>query len=62
MKEIKMIFKPGGKCVIDAHGLKGEGTAKFTEELAKELGEIKERHICHTHNHSHDHNHQHTEN
>lgn len=62
MKEVKLIIGKGGKMVkIDAHGKGGVGTAKFTEELAKELGTIEERHICANHDHivapDHDHAH-----
>ena len=42
MKQIKMIIGKGGKVIIDAKGAGGE--AKFTEDLAKDLGDIEERH------------------
>lgn len=44
MKEIKLIIGKGGKTKILADGVKGKGTEKFTEKLAKELGDIEERH------------------
>lgn len=49
MKEIKLVFGKGGKMKILAGGTKGTGTANFTEKLAKELGQIEERHKGTTH-------------
>ena len=48
MKEIKLIIGKGGKTEILAKGMKGKGTEKFTEKLAKEMGEIEERHKAQT--------------
>jgi hypothetical protein len=45
MKEIKLIFGKGGQVKVLDKGLKSGGSsAKFTEKLADELGEIEERH------------------
>lgn len=44
MKEIKLIIGRGGKVKILAKGTKGKGSEQFTEKLAKDLGEIEERH------------------
>lgn len=46
MKEIKLIFGKGGRVKVLDQGLKKSGgsSAKFTEKLAEELGEIEERH------------------
>ena len=44
MKEIKLIIGKGGKTKILAKGPAGKGTEQFTEKLAKEMGEIEERH------------------
>jgi hypothetical protein len=44
MKEVIMVFKPGGQVKILAEGIAGKGTAAFTESIAKELGQIEERH------------------
>jgi hypothetical protein len=46
MKEVKLVFMKGGKVKILAEGPNGKGTEKFTEQLAKELGTIEERHKC----------------
>lgn len=43
MKEIRVVIA-GGKAKILAEGPAGKGTAGFTEKLAKDLGEIEERH------------------
>lgn len=44
MREVKLIIGKGGKVKVLAKGTKGQGTAAFTEKLAKELGDIEERH------------------
>ena len=44
MKEIKLVFSKGGRVKIHAAGQKGQGTAQFTEKLAKDLGLVEERH------------------
>ena len=44
MKEIKLVISKGGKTKILAGGAGGAGTAAFTEKLAKELGQVEERH------------------
>ena len=44
MKEIKIVIGKGGRTKILAPGGKGQGTKAFTEKLAKELGDIEERH------------------
>ena len=44
MREIKIVIGKGGRTKILAPGSKGQGTKKFTEDLAKELGDIEERH------------------
>jgi len=51
MKQVKLIFRKGGKCHILAHGTFGEGTSEFTLALANALGEITERHIGYHHSH-----------
>jgi hypothetical protein len=43
-KEIKIVIGRGGRTKILAPGVKGSGTAKFTEDLAKDLGKTEERH------------------
>lgn len=43
-KEIKIVIGKGGRTKILAPGVKGQGTADFTEDLAKTLGETEERH------------------
>ena len=43
MKEIRLIIN-AGEVKILAEGAKGQGTADFTEKLAKDLGKIEERH------------------
>lgn len=53
MKEIILRIKDG-EVKIFAEGVKGQGTAEFTEALAKELGKIEERHKGHDHVHQHD--------
>ena len=52
MKEIKIIFGKGGRTQILAPGQKGQGTAQFTEKLAKDLGEIEERHKAQDYTHT----------
>ena len=52
-KEIKIVVGKGGKIKILAEGAKGQGTAAFTEKLAKELGETEERHKGETYESSH---------
>lgn len=54
MKQVRLIFKKGRKCLILAHGTFGEGTADFTLDLANALGEITERHEGHHHTHASD--------
>lgn len=44
MKRVILKFGRGGRVKILAEGQAGNGTEKFTESLAKSLGEIKERH------------------
>jgi hypothetical protein len=44
MKEIILVIQKGGKVKILAEGQAGQGTAEFTEKLAKDLGQIEERH------------------
>lgn len=54
MKEVMLLIK-GSVIKIFAEGPKGAGTAKFTEKLAKTLGEIEERHKGpHAHQHHSD--------
>jgi hypothetical protein len=43
-KEIKLVIGRGGRTKILAGGVKGQGTADFTESLADELGNTEERH------------------
>lgn len=43
MKEIRLIISDGEVKIL-AEGQKGQGTAEFTEKLAKDLGTIEERH------------------
>jgi len=50
MKEIILKIS-GGQVKIFAEGVKGQGTAEFTEKLAKDLGKIEERHKGHDHVH-----------
>lgn len=52
MKQVKLIIAKAGRVRILAHGTYGQGTAQFTESLARDLGEIVERHqgTHHTHN------------
>ena len=52
MKEIILKIKDG-EVKIFAEGVKGQGTAAFTEGLAKDLGKIEERHKGHDHVHQH---------
>lgn len=52
MKEIILKIS-NGEVKIMAEGAKGQGTAEFTEKLAKELGKIEERHKGHDHVHQH---------
>jgi hypothetical protein len=52
MKEVMLVIKKGGRVAIFAEGPKGAGTKEFTEALAKELGNIEERHKgVHGHHH-----------
>lgn len=51
MKEVRLLFGRGGEVRILADGPNGKGTEKFTEELAKALGTIEERHKGHFHTH-----------
>jgi hypothetical protein len=52
MKEVMLVFKPGGRVAIFAEGPRGVGTEKFTEDLAKALGKVEERHKgVHGHHH-----------
>lgn len=53
MKEIKIVVGKGGKIKILAKGQKGTGTAQFTEKLAKELGDVEERHKGETYESTH---------
>ena len=55
MKEIILKIKDG-EVRMFAEGVKGQGTAEFTEKLAKDLGKIEERHKGHDHAHHHDQN------
>jgi len=50
MKEIILKIKDGEVKIFD-EGVKGQGTAAFTEGLAKDLGKIEERHKGHDHVH-----------
>jgi len=43
-KEIKIVIGKGGKVKMLADKASSGETAAFTEKLAKELGEIEERH------------------
>jgi hypothetical protein len=43
MKEVILKIS-GGEVKIHAEGAAGQGTASFTEGLAKDLGKIEERH------------------
>lgn len=43
-KEVRVIIT-GGEVKIKAEGVAGQGTAGFTEDLAKGLGKIEERHV-----------------
>lgn len=52
MKEVMLVFKPGGKIGIFAEGPRGAGTEDFTADLAKALGRIEERHKG-PHGHTH---------
>ena len=54
MKEVKLVFCKGGKVKILAEGPNGKGTEKFTEQLAKDLGTIEERHRGFFHVHDHE--------
>lgn len=51
MKQVKLAIGSGGRVKILAHGTFGKGTEKFTMDLAKDLGEIVERHQGHHHTH-----------
>lgn len=53
MREIKMVFGKGGRVKIHAGGQKGQGTAQFTEKLAKDLGLIEERHKADSYENTH---------
>lgn len=55
MKEIKLTFGPGGQVKVLDQGIKkggGTGSAKFTEKLGEELGDIEERHKGETYEHT----------
>jgi hypothetical protein len=51
VKQIKLVFGKSGNTKILAPGSAGKGTEQFTEKLAKELGELTERHRGETYNH-----------
>lgn len=61
MKQVICRIK-GDKCKIQAEGMQGKGTEAFTEKLAKDLGEIVERHKGHHHHDHEDHDHVHQHN
>lgn len=51
MKQVKLCIGKEGRVRILAEGPLGQGTERFTESLAKELGDIVERHKGHHHTH-----------
>ena len=59
MKEIQLLFLRNGTIKIFAEGQNGKGTEKFTENLAKALGTIIERHKGEHHDLTHEHRHVH---
>lgn len=54
MKQVILEYDKGGRIRILAEGSHGKGTEKFTENLAKSLGRIRERHRGPIYTHTHD--------